>query len=167
MDEYFLWSQNNEWSSVFNEDCMLCSSPGDHRHCPDHLWHRHPGTWTAWDDRSSGWGSAPASASGSQATHYGHWSHLQRLGWDEEPDSPWCAPGGVAEMEARRRLIYGNMFLETLSGAFSKKYVSEMEARVYIKSFSSHVNLSICDSASVSLPVPSQCLRGYQHCPTV
>ena len=89
---------------------ILFPSTGDHRHGFDHIWHSHSGARAAWNDGCSGWSSPPAPSSSGQATHYGHWSHLQRLGWDEEPDSPWCTPGGVSEMEAGRRVILTAMW---------------------------------------------------------
>lgn len=94
-----------ERNSVSSEDFMVFPCTGDHRHSTDHLWHSHTGAWTAWDDGGGGWSSPSAATSSGQATHYGHWSHLQCLGGDEEPDSPWCTAGGVSEMETGRGVI--------------------------------------------------------------
>lgn len=88
-----------------NKNFLMFPFTGNHGHSTDHLWHSHPRAWAAWDDGGSGWSSPPAATRSGQATNYGYWSHLQCLGWDEEPDSPWCPPGGVSEMEAGRRVI--------------------------------------------------------------
>lgn len=93
----------HKWKET--EYFLLFSSTGHHRHSTDHLRHSHPGARAAWDDGSGGWSSPPAATSSGKATHYGHWSHLQCLGWNEEPDSPGCTPGGVSEMEAGRGVI--------------------------------------------------------------
>lgn len=76
--------------------------PGDHRHCADNLRHSHQGARAAGNDGSGGRSSAPAAACGGQAAHHGHRSHVQRAGWDEEPDPPRRTAGGIPEMEAGR-----------------------------------------------------------------
>lgn len=76
--------------------------PGDHRHSADNLRHSHQGARAARDDGGGGRSSAPAAACGGQAAHHGHRGHFQRAGWDEEPDPPRRAPGGISEMEAGR-----------------------------------------------------------------
>ena len=86
--------------TVHGIKCLVFPSTGDHGHCTDHLRHGHPGARAAWDDGGGGWSPPPAAAGCSQASHYGHRGHLQRFGWDEEPDSPGRSPGGIAEVEA-------------------------------------------------------------------